>query len=187
MRAKSADKNTFKALFYYLDPNFKQKVGKCTFPPTTHRKIGAWSFIIWKLRGQPTTSILTGMYTGSIPSIWNRQSIMKKFLYCDKETCRPCHSLYTGSIPSIWKRQDLIKKVLYCGKETCSLFHSFVSLHLFCIYFFVIKVLQFDSLFFFFFDLPYNADCTGVVLCMYSRIHTTLIFHVALRHKKQQQ
>ena len=65
------------------------------------------------------------------------------------------------------------KKVLYCGKETCSLFHSFVSLHLFCIYFFVIKVLQFDSLFFLFFDLPYNADCTGVVLCMYSRIHTT--------------
>ena len=25
----------------------------------------------------------------------------EKFLYCDKETCRPCHSLYTGSIPSI--------------------------------------------------------------------------------------
>ena len=65
------------------------------------------------------------------------------------------------------------KKVLYCGKETCSLFHSFVSLHLFCIYFFVIKVLQFDSLFFLFFDLPYNADCKCVVLCMYSRIHTT--------------
>ena len=38
---------------------------------------------------------------------------------------------------------------------------------------FVIKVLQFDSLFFLFFDLPYNADCKCVVLCMYSRIHTT--------------
>ena len=52
-------------------------------------------------------------------------------------------------------------------------FSRFVSLRLFCIYFFVIKVLQFDSLFFLFFDLPYNADCKCAVLCMYSRIHTT--------------
>lgn len=42
--------------------------------PIAYRRIGAWSFIIWKLRGQPTTSILTGMYTRSIPSIWNRTS-----------------------------------------------------------------------------------------------------------------
>ena len=52
-------------------------------------------------------------------------------------------------------------------------FSRFVSLRLFCIYFFVIKILQFDSLFFLFFDLPYYADCKCVVLCMYSRIHTT--------------
>ena len=144
MRAKSADKNTFKALFYYLDPNFKQKVGKCTFPPTTHRKIGAWSFIIWKLRGQPTTSILTGMYTGSIPSIWNRQSIMKKFLYCDKETCRPCHSLYTGSIPSIWKRQGLIKKSFIVVKKHVAFF--ILSFRCICFVFTFLLLKYFNSI-----------------------------------------
>jgi len=37
-----------------------------------YRRIGAWSFIIWKFSGHPTTFILTGMYTGSIPSIWEK-------------------------------------------------------------------------------------------------------------------
>ena len=146
MRAKSADRKTFKALFYYLDPNFKQKVGKCTFPPTTHRKIGAWSFIIWKLRGQPTTSILTGMYTGSIPSIWNRQRIMKKFLYCDKETCGLCHSLVHWINIFNLKETRFDLNVLYCGKKICRLFHSLVSFRCVCFVFTFLLLKYFNSI-----------------------------------------
>lgn len=64
----------------YLSPQFKNVIIIYSFAPLrtllfvlkAYRRIGAWSFIIWKFSGHPTTSILTGMYTGSIPSIWEK-------------------------------------------------------------------------------------------------------------------
>lgn len=62
----------------YLSPQFRNMTFIYSFAPLrtlllkAYRRIGAWSFIIWKFSGHPTTSILTGMYTGSIPSIWEK-------------------------------------------------------------------------------------------------------------------
>jgi len=62
----------------YLSPQFRNMTFIYSFAPlrtlliNAYRRIGAWSFIIWKFSGHPTTSILTGMYTGSIPSIWEK-------------------------------------------------------------------------------------------------------------------
>ena len=62
----------------YHSPQFRNMTFIYLFAPLrtlllkAYRRIGAWSFIIWKVSGHPTTSILTGMYTGSIPSIWKK-------------------------------------------------------------------------------------------------------------------